>query len=573
VTTSLSVGGNTYSDVNSALNAVSNVAGEGWNLTTGATGTGVAVGTSVANVGPGGTATLTAGDNLVATQTGTEVAIGLNPVLTGLTSIAFASGGTTIDGNGLTIAGGPSITTGGIDAGGQKITNVTAGTDPNDAVNVSQLSAAVGGVATHYYSVNDGGTAGGNYDNDGATGLDSLAAGVDASALADGSVALGFNAVANNAGDVALGSGSVAAAANPTAGVTINGTPYTFAGGNPTSVVSVGSAGNERQVTNVAAGRLSATSTDAVNGSQLYATNQAVNAVGQQVDVNTTNISDLQNQISTINQNGAGMFQTSTDRNNQPMPVPTGTNSAAGGAGASASGDDALAVGNDSSAAGDGSTALGTDASATGDNSVALGAGSVADQDDTVSVGSKGGERRITNVAAGVNPTDAVNVSQLQQASQGGVQYDSADDGSTDYTSVTLNPGGDAPVVIHNVASGVADNDAVNVGQLNTAIAGAVNTANLYTDQRFNELKGDIYQIGNRANAGIASAIAAASLPQPYAPNQSSLGVGLGSFRGEAGIAVGLSKISESGRFILKANVSSDTRGDFGAGVGAGIVW
>jgi autotransporter adhesin len=47
----------------------------------------------------------------------------------------------------------------------------------------------------------------------------------------------------------------------------------------------------------------------------------------------------------------------------------------------------------------------------------------------------------------------------------------------------------------------------------------------------------------------------------------------MGSFRGEAGIAVGMSKISESGRFILKANVSSDTRGDVGAGVGAGIVW
>jgi autotransporter adhesin len=123
------------------------------------------------------------------------------------------------------------------------------------------------------------------------------------------------------------------------------------------------------------------------------------------------------------------------------------------------------------------------------------------------------------------------------------------------------------------VANGTGDNDAVNVGQMNTAIAGAVTTANNYTDQRYNELKGSMAQIGNRANAGIASAIAAASLPQPYAPNQSSLGVGMGSFRGEAGIAVGMSKISESGRFILKANVSSDTRGDVGAGVGAGIVW
>jgi len=169
---------------------------------------------------------------------------------------------------------------------------------------------------------------------------------------------------------------------------------------------------------------------------------------------------------------------------------------------------------------------------------------------DAEGLGSAGNERKITNVAAGTAPTDAVNVSQLRASQKGGVQYDSNADGSTDYNSVTLNRGGDAAVV-HNVASGVANSDAVNVGQMNTAAAGAVTQANNYTDQRYNELKGSMAQIGNRANAGIASAIAAASLPQPYAPNQSSLGVGLGSFRGEAGIAVGMSRISESGRFIL----------------------
>src|SRR6185312_8146315 len=83
-------------------------------------------------------------------------------------------------------------------------------------------------------------------------------------------------------GAVALGNASVVAASNPTASTTINGTTYTFAGGTPAAgrVVSVGSVDNDRQITNVAAGQLNTNSTDAVNGSQLFATNQAVDAVG-----------------------------------------------------------------------------------------------------------------------------------------------------------------------------------------------------------------------------------------------------------------------------------------------------
>jgi autotransporter adhesin len=81
----------------------------------------------------------------------------------------------------------------------------------------------------------------------------------------------------------------------------------------------------------------------------------------------------------------------------------------------------AVAIGQNSVAAGNNSVTLGASSTATGSNSVALGAGSVATQDNTVSVGSQGNERRITNVAPGVNPTDAVNVSQLNNA-LGGVQ-------------------------------------------------------------------------------------------------------------------------------------------------------
>ena len=80
--------------------------------------------------------------------------------------------------------------------------------------------------------------------------------------------------------------------------------------------------------------------------------------------------------------------------------------------------DPTVAIGDNSLASGNDAVALGASAQATANNSVALGANSVANQANTVSVGSAGNERRITNVAAGVNATDAVNVSQLYQSNQ-----------------------------------------------------------------------------------------------------------------------------------------------------------
>ncbi|WP_321840706.1 YadA-like family protein [Paraburkholderia bannensis] len=136
-------------------------------------------------------------------------------------------------------------------------------------------------------------------------------------------------------------------------------------------------------LTNVANGVLSADSLDAVNGSQLYATN--------------VQVANLNQAIENINISGSEYLATNTSNG---AASATGTNSVAAGGGAIASGTN--------------STAIGDTAKATGNNSVALGANSVADQDNTVSVGSQGNERRITNVANGVNATDAVNVGQLQ---------------------------------------------------------------------------------------------------------------------------------------------------------------
>ncbi|UEA16420.1 YadA-like family protein [Pasteurella canis] len=115
-------------------------------------------------------------------------------------------------------------------------------------------------------------------------GAAAIALGQKAKAKKQSSIALGQDAIADHKDAVALGSGSQTADAIATTQATVSGFTYSgFAGTVPTSTVSVGKAGAERTITNVAAGRVEATSTDAINGSQLYLTQQLLGNVGNTV--------------------------------------------------------------------------------------------------------------------------------------------------------------------------------------------------------------------------------------------------------------------------------------------------
>jgi autotransporter adhesin len=225
-------------------------------------------------------------------------------------------------------------------------------------------------------------------------------------------------------------------------GATIGGRTFNFAGSPPVGVVSIGSAGSERQMQNVAAGKIDADSTDAVNGSQLFATNQVVDYLSTQMNImwggatgtgsvttgpgataSGTNSSAFGlgalasgTNSSVVGANAAAIGNESTAMGAKAMA--SGDNGTAAGANSIASGTGSAAFGTAASASGSNSSALGTTSSATANNSVALGAGSLANQANTVSVGSPGNERRITNVAPGINPTDAANMSQLQGLQQ-----------------------------------------------------------------------------------------------------------------------------------------------------------
>ncbi len=171
--------------------------------------------------------------------------------------------------NSYVIGGGNTIGSATItettEANGDKIKKVTAGTVKGSTAGAFGYKNTI--TTDNAYVVGNNSTA----SADGAMVL-----GSSASVTGKNGVALGNNTKVANENAVAIGNGSETAAAVATPSATINGVTHNFAGVNPASTVSVGKAGAERTITNVAAGRISATSTDAINGSQLYAVTSEV---------------------------------------------------------------------------------------------------------------------------------------------------------------------------------------------------------------------------------------------------------------------------------------------------------
>ena len=124
-------------------------------------------------------------------------------------------------------------------------------------------------------------------------GDNTYAIGKEAVANATNSLAIGNGAKATEENSVAIGNNSITNTAIGTESETINGTTHTFAGSAPLGTVSIGDIGKERTVTNVAAGRISDTSTDAVNGSQLHAIIEETNKIGTKVNSHETHINDI----------------------------------------------------------------------------------------------------------------------------------------------------------------------------------------------------------------------------------------------------------------------------------------
>ncbi len=366
---------------------------------------------------------------------------------------------------------------------------------------------------------------------------------------------------------------------------------------NRVSLVGDGS-GSSVAIGNLAAGQVDAASSEAINGSQLFQTHSilaaylggstafdggsgtwtppsfAITSFALNGATSTASYADVTAAFAAVDAS-LNMLNTRIDLSQPSGPAATNpyvqvnSNKTA----AIASGTDSIAVGGVASASGAGSIAIGDTASATAANSVALGAGSVADRDNAVSVGSAASTRQITHVGDGTEATDAVNLRQLQASQQGTLRYDTTVQGTTNYNSVTLGTPGGGTTVVHNVGPGSAGTDAVNVDQLRAGMSQTLDASRAYTDERMGGFDRDLRRTDNRASAGVASAMATAGLPQPTEAGRSMLAVAAGSYNGESGMAVGLSSVSEGGRWIFKASGSTNSRGEGGVSVGAGIQW
>ena len=184
--------------------------------------------------------------------------------VSGASSAAVGTGNTVYGNNAYAVGGGNTVGSATItettEANGDKIKHVTAGTVKGSTAGAFGYKNTIN--ADNAYTVGSNSTV----SADGAMVL-----GSSASVTGKNGVALGNNTKVANENAVAIGNGSETAAAVATPSATINGVAHNFAGVNPASTVSVGKAGAERTITNVAAGRISDVSTDAINGSQLYA--------------------------------------------------------------------------------------------------------------------------------------------------------------------------------------------------------------------------------------------------------------------------------------------------------------
>ncbi|EHK64581.1 YadA family autotransporter adhesin [Achromobacter arsenitoxydans] len=278
-------------------------------------------------------------------------------------------------------------------------------------------------------------------------------------------------------------------------------------GGN---LVDMNGTDGARKVTGVADGVISADSTDAVNGSQIYAMAQqvdSVSAVGAYVK-----------------SDGAG------------------------------DGSDSAMVG-----AGTRSVAIGSRASATAGNSVALGADSVADRANTVSVGAQGAERQVTNVAAGTQQTDGVNVGQLAPVVAGlggGASMDAA-------TGVVTGPSYQVDGQTYgNVGDAVSSLDR-NMQSNREGLS--------QLDNRLSQTNRVVNDVARNAYSGIAATTALTMIPDVDLGKRFALGAGVATYRGYQAVAVGASaRVND--RIKLKAGVGMSATGAT-AGVGASVQW
>lgn len=509
---------------------------------------------------------------------------------------------------------------------------VVADLSADVAVNSADIAALQAGAVQYDEATRTSITLGGA----GGTTIGNLAAGelsATSSEAVNGSQLFATNQqVAQNTADIADLQTDVTTLAGQVGALSASAVQYDDA--SQASITLGGAAGTT--VANVAAGELSASSTDAVNGSQLFATNTQVAgntadiaSLDARTTVNEGDITALGARV-TVNEGDIAALDARTTINEGDIASLDGRVTVNEGDIASL---DARTTVNEGDIASLETAVTNVDARVTTNTSnIATLQAQVANTPvrfvsnadrttpsasptDTVAlVAASGGAATLTNVAAGAlsaTSTDAVNGSQLFATNQQvaantadiatieanlagitvvAVQYSNpgtptVSNGGTITNDVTLvGANAAAPVALHNVANGTAANDAVNLGQLQSQITGAMASAQSYTDTRIAvamdlmstqmaEVQFDLNELREDAMSGVAGAMAFAGIPQTMEVGKSMLGGAVAYYRGQTAFAFGFSSSLGDGKAAVKVGGSMDTRGHVGVTAGGGIAF
>ena len=241
----------------------------------------------------------------------------------------------------------------------------------------------------------------------------------------------------------------------------------------------------------------------------------------------------------------------------------TGNNSGAFGDPSIINGNSSYSVGNNNTVATNDTFVLGNEVKHTVENSVILGTKSTATAGDGSATGTlnniKQDGTKGTSTTAGSKGT-------VKQAIVGNMVYGGFE-GATADGVVSVGAAGNERR-IQNVAAGEISStstDAINGSQLYAVAAGI--------GHKLGGLDNKINKVGKRADAGTASALAAATIPQAYTPGKSLVGIAAGNYQGQNSLALGMSRISDNGKIIIRLSGTANTQGKTGVAAGVGYQW
>ena len=502
--------------------------------------------------------------------------------------------------------GGVTINDKGIDMGDKKITGLKAGEDDTDAVNVSQLKK-VEEVANKGWNLTANGADSSNVKPGETVDLNNTDKNINITKN-------GHNVTFNLAKDIKVDSVTTGDTVMNNDGVKVGDNVALNKDGLKAGDVSVTKDGinaGGNKVTNVQDGDVTSTSKDAVNGSQLYAVKElagkgwnatATKKEGSTGEVSGTEVANVApgatvNYIAGDNikleQNGIN-FTISTTKDLKAENVTAKTvNTTTINLG---EGDNSTPItvvsGKDAAPNLDGKTPnrmnFGGETIATLSDGLKFGAnvGDVYGAKLNSQINVKGADTNTNwsefdggdNVMTNIDKSGNVRVGIKKNLKVESVTANKFTAGDTviDSNGVTIKNGPSMTKngidagnkQITNVAPGriAADStDAVNGSQLHEVKADMNN--------KINHLNGQVNKLGKRVNAGTASALAASQLPQAYIPGKSMVSVAAGNYQGQNAVALGMSRISDNGKIIIRLAGTSDTQGKVGVAVGAGYHW